>query len=162
MNGYKIREIRRSDNGQVKDLIRSVLTEMGVPKIGTAYEDASLEDMFEAYSGATRAYFVVVNEEGTITGGAGIAPLDNGDKSICELQKMYFLPEVRGKGVGMEMIERCLSFAKEAGYRKCYLETMPYMQHAQRLYRRNGFQPLDGPLGDTGHYNCSVWMIRDL
>ena len=161
MSTYIIREIKPEDNEQVKAVVQSVLVEMGVPKVGTAYEDASLNDMHAEYKDAGKAYFVV-DDHGKIIGGAGIAPLANFDGSICELQKMYFLPEVRGKGVGAEMMKKCLEFAKAQGYEKCYIETMPYMEQAQKLYTRSGFERLDGPLGDTGHYNCSVWMIRDL
>lgn len=161
MATYKIRKIEPQDNEQVKSVVQSVLVEMGVPKVGTAYEDASLNDMFAEYSESRKAYFVV-EENGRIVGAAGIAPLANFDGSICELQKMYFLPEVRGKGVGAEMMKECLEFAKEQGFTRCYIETMPYMEQAQKLYTRSGFGALDGPLGDTGHYNCSVWMIRDL
>ena len=161
MNTYNIREIKPEDNEQVKEVVQGVLVEMGVPKVGTAYEDASLNDMHAEYDEPKKAYFVV-DDDGRIIGGAGIAPLANHDGSICELQKMYFLPQVRGKGVGAEMMKKCLEFAKEQGFKKCYIETMPYMEQAQKLYRRSGFQSLEGPLGDTGHYNCSVWMIRDL
>jgi putative acetyltransferase len=161
MNKYNIREITPEDNEQVKKVVQSVLVEMGVPKVGTAYEDASLNDMYTEYHEPEKAYFVV-DDHGKIIGGAGIAPLANFDGSICELQKMYFLPEVRGKGAGAEMMKKCLEFAKEQGYKKCYIETMPYMEQAQKLYARSGFERLEGPLGDTGHYNCSVWMIRDL
>ena len=161
MATYKIREIRPEDNEQVKSVIQTVLVEMGVPKVGTAYADASLNDMHAEYDGPRKEYFVV-EDNGRIIGAAGIAPLANYDGSICELQKMYFLPEVRGKGVGVEMMKKCLAFAKEQGYERCYIETMPYMKQAQKLYVRSGFETLDAPLGDTGHYNCSVWMIRDL
>ena len=161
MATYKIREITPEDNEQVKAVVQSVLVEMGVPKVGTAYEDASLNDMHAEYDEPRKAYFVVEDNE-RIIGAAGIAPLANYDGSICELQKMYFLPEVRGKGVGGEMMKTCLEFAREQGYEKCYIETMPYMEQARKLYVRSGFETLDGPLGDTGHYNCSVWMIRDL
>ena len=161
MSTYIIREIKPEDNEQVKSVVQSVLVEMGVPKVGTAYEDASLNDMQAEYDEDRKEYFVV-DDHGKILGGAGIAPLANFDGSICELQKMYFLPEVRGKGVGAEMMKKCLEFAKAQGYEKCYIETMPYMEQAQKLYTRSGFERLDGPLGDTGHYNCSVWMIRDL
>jgi len=44
---------------------------------------------------------------------------------------MYFLPEARGLGLGAKMMERCLQSAKDFGYEKCYLETMPYMEDAQ-------------------------------
>lgn len=161
MSTYIIREIKPEDNERVKSVVQSVLVEMGVPKVGTAYEDASLNDMHAEYDEDRKEYFVV-DDHGKIIGGAGIAPLANFDGSICELQKMYFLPEVRGKGVGAEMMKKCLEFAKEQGYEKCYIETMPYMEQAQKLYKRSGFESLDGPIGDTGHYNCSVWMIRDL
>lgn len=161
MKTFNIREIEPRDNLQVKEVVQSVLIEMGVPKVGTAYEDISLNDMHAEYDRPRQAYFVV-EEDGRIIGGAGIAPLANGNGKICELQKMYFLPEIRGKGAGAEMMHKCLNFAKEEGFEKCYLETMPYMEHAKKLYARSGFTPLEGPLGDTGHYNCTVWMIKDL
>lgn len=161
MKKYIIREIEPRDNLQVKEVVQKVLVEMGVPKVGTAYEDVSLNDMYSEYDKPRQAYFVV-EEDGRIIGGAGIAPLANGEENICELQKMYFLPEIRGKGAGAEMMHTCLNFAKHEGFEKCYLETMPYMDHAKKLYARSGFTELDAPVGDTGHYNCSVWMIKDL
>jgi len=160
MNSFKIREITQADNTEVAVVIRKVLIEMGVPKVGTAYEDKSLDDMYAYYDKPAMKYFVVT-ENDKIIGSAGIGPLP-GEPEVCELQKMYFLPEARGRGIGAEMMQVCLNFAKEAGYKKCYLETMPYMEHARKLYARTGFQPLEGPMGNTGHYNCSVWMIRSL
>lgn len=160
MNSFKIREITPGDNTEVAEVIRKVLVEMGVPKVGTAYEDKSLDDMYSYYDNPAMQYYVVT-ENDRIIGSAGIGPLP-GEPEVCELQKMYFLPEARGRGIGAEMMQICLNYAKEAGYKKCYLETMPYMEHARKLYARTGFQPLDGPMGDTGHYNCSVWMIKSL
>lgn len=160
MSSIKIREIQPEDNQQVAQVVRKVLVEMGVPKVGTAYEDKSLDDMYDYYNQPGMEYFVV--EEGEkIIGCAGIGPLP-GEEEVCELQKMYFLPEARGRGIGADMMKTCLQFAKNAGYKKCYLETMPYMEHAKKLYARTGFEPLEGPMGNTGHYNCSVWMIKDL
>lgn len=161
MNTYTIRKIQPEDNQQVKKVIQSVLIEMGVPKVGTAYEDASLNDMFEAYNKDRMDYFVLV-EGDKITGCAGIAPLEGGDDKICELQKMYFLPEARGKGAGAEMMKICLDHARNLGYEQCYLETLPYMENARKLYARTGFRSLEGPLGNTGHYSCTMWMIKDL
>lgn len=160
MSSFKIREIRPEDNQQVAKVVRQVLVEMGVPKVGTAYEDKSLDDMYGYYDQPKMVYFVV-EEEGKIIGCAGIGPLP-GEPEICELQKMYFLPEARGRGIGAAMMQTCLKYAKESGYKKCYLETLPYMEHARKLYARTGFEPLEGPMGNTGHYNCSVWMIKDL
>ncbi|MCW8981668.1 MAG: GNAT family N-acetyltransferase, partial [Altibacter sp.] len=93
-----IRPIEKKDNPHIANLIRSVLEDLGVPKVGTAYADKALDAMFETYQNERMAYFVV-EENGILIGGAGVAPLDNYDGNVCELQKMYFLPEARGRGV---------------------------------------------------------------
>lgn len=161
MNAIIIREIQKADNDAIAQVIRDVLIEHNVPKVGTAYADPSLDFMFENYSEEKSAYFVVENE-GKIIGGAGIAPLENGPKEICELQKMYFLPEARGLGLGVKLMEVCLEKARQFEFKKCYLETMPYMTNAQNLYKKSGFQYLDKPLGNTGHNACPVWMLKEL
>ncbi len=158
---YIIREIKARDNEQIKKIVRSVIVEMGAPKIGTAYEDAALEDMYATYQKDNAIYFVV-EYNGKVVGGGGIAQLDNFDNNTCELQKMYFLDQARGKGLGSELIKKCIKKAKEFGFDQCYLETMPYMKAAQKLYQRNGFISIEGPLGNTCHYSCDVWMIRKL
>ncbi|HZJ34999.1 MAG TPA: GNAT family N-acetyltransferase [Gillisia sp.] len=161
MNSFKIREIQPKDNQGVAAVIRNVLVEMGVPKVGTAYEDKSLEDMYGTYDHPHMKYFVV-EENGKLIGSAGIAPLTGAVESICELQKMYFLPEARGRGIGAEMMQTCLNFAISVGFEQCYLETLPYMENARKLYARSGFQSLDKSMGETGHFNCSMWMLKDL
>jgi putative acetyltransferase len=60
------------------------------------------------------------------------------------------------------LIETCLEKAKTIGFENCYLETMPYMDAAQALYKKNGFVNLDKPMGNTGHYSCPVWMLKKL
>ena len=160
-NNIVIREVTLEDNTQIAQVIRDVLIEFGVPKVGTAYADASLDCMTETYANNQSVYFVI-EDHGKIIGGAGIAPLDNFEGNVCELQKMYFLPEARGRGLGIKMMEKCLDKAKDFGFEKCYLETMPYMDNAQKLYAKVGFESLDEPLGNTGHYSCNVWMIKAL
>ncbi len=158
----QIRLIQPEDNPFVAQLIREVLIEHNVPKVGTAYADVSLDFMYQAYNEPASAYFVIISDEGKIIGGAGVAPLANGPDGVCELQKMYFAPEARGKGLGAQMMEACLDAARKFGYVKCYLETMPYMKAAQQLYLRSGFEYIEAPMGDTGHSSCPVWMLKDL
>lgn len=158
---YNIRKIELKNNAAVAELIRGVLVEHNVPKVGTAYADVSLDRMYETYN-RPRAVYFVIEKDGRIAGGAGIAPLDNGSEEMCELQKMYFLPELRRLGIGAIMMEKCLDAAKELGYKQCYLETVNFMKDAQKLYTRSGFSYLDGPLGDTGHNACDVWMLKEL
>ncbi len=160
-NNIVIREITTKDDQQIAEVIRSVLIEFGVPKVGTAYADKVLDCMAETYDKPTSAYFVV-EDNGRIIGGGGIAQLDHFDGNVCELQKMYFLPEARGKGLGRQMMEICLQKAKSVGFEQCYLETLPYMEDARNLYAKVGFRSLDSRMGDTGHYSCNLWMLKDL
>lgn len=161
MANWLIREIKEEDNQAVASLIRSVFDEMEIPKVGTAYEDPYLDLMFEEYNKPQSVYFVVEND-GEIVGCAGIAPLENGDPEICELQKMYFLPKTRGLGIGTQMMEKCLEKARAFDFKKCYIETMPFMHAAQKLYKKSGFEYLDAPMGCTGHNSCPVWMLKVL
>jgi len=161
MVNWIIRKIEKKDNPDVAKLIRAVFDELNIPKVGTAYADSYLDLMFEEYSKPKSVYFVVEND-GKIIGGAGVAPLDNEAETICELQKMYFLPVARGRGIGSQMMALCLQAAKEYGFEKCYLETMPFMHDAQKLYKKVGFEYICSPMGSTGHVSCPVWMLKDL
>jgi putative acetyltransferase len=161
LNNFTIREITAKDNSKIAKAIRSVLIEYGVPKVGTAYADKILDTLFEAYNTDNAIYFVV-EKNGEILGGAGVKQLENYKGRVCELQKMYFLPEARRIGLGSKMMDICLEKAKEFGFEHCYLETLPYMQDARKLYRKVGFKDLDAPMGDTGHYSCNLWMLKDL
>ena len=156
-----IREISREDNPKIAQVIREVLIEFGVPKVGTAYADIALDMMQQTYDIERAAYFIV-EVDGEILGGAGIKQLDNFKGNVCELQKMYFSAKIRGLGIGQQLMSVCLKKATEFGYEKCYLETMPYMTDAQKLYKKVGFNYLNQPMGDTGHYSCPIWMIKDL
>jgi putative acetyltransferase len=158
---FIIREIKQEDNVQVAKVIRDVLIEFGVPKVGTAYEDKATDKMFENFQKSTSIYYIIEHKN-KVVGGVGIAKLDNFKGSTCELQKMYFLPIARGKGMGSKLISTCLEKAKQLGFNHCYLETMPYMDAARALYQKNGFISLEKPIGNTGHYSCNVWMIKEL
>ena len=163
-----LREIEKGDNEQIASVIRDVFIADNYPKTGTAFADSQLDFMFEAYNKPKSIYFVVIDTEinssfyGKIIGGAGVSQLENSKENICELQKMYFLQEARGKGIGFKMIQKCLEKATEFGYEKCYLETLPEMLTAQKLYTKVGFEYLSEPLGGTGHTSCPVWMIKEL
>ncbi len=160
-SGFTIREIQQKDNTQIAKAIRNVLIEFGVPKVGTAYADKILDTLFETYT-SKKAIYYVIEKNGEIYGGAGIKQLDNYEGNICELQKMYFKNDARGIGLGSKMMDICLLKAKEFGFEKCYLETLPYMTDARKLYRKVGFKDLDAPMGNTGHFSCNLWMLKDL
>ncbi|MBE1159961.1 GNAT family N-acetyltransferase [Dyella acidiphila] len=161
MPHFLIRPIEPRDNAAVASVIRAVMPEFGADGPGFAIHDAEVDDMHTAYTHARSAYFVV-ERDGRVIGGGGIAPLEGGDMDVCELRKMYFLPEARGIGAGGEMMLRCLDAARHFGFARCYLETLTGMDAAQTLYRRHGFTTLPEQMGGTGHFSCDRFYLREL
>ena len=153
-----IREILPKDNGIVELIIRNCLIEFNGNRAGTAWEDPDLCRFSEIYNAENKKYWVA--ETDRVVGGVGIAPLAGAD-GVCELQKMYCIPEFRGTGIAHQLILTALEHAKKY-FDRCYLETFGNMTAAQKFYEKYGFTRLDKPLGNTGHYACDVRYIKNL
>ena len=97
-----------------------------------------------------------------ILGGGGVYPSNGLPEGVCEMVKMYLDPAARGRGLGKKLIESCVEFARRSGYAQMYIETMPELSTAVSIYEKFGFRYLPGPLGNTGHYGCTVWMLKDV
>lgn len=161
MANAAIRGIEPRDDAAMAAIIRTVMPEFGASGEGFAINDPEVDWMSRAYAEPRHAYFVL-QRDGKIVGGAGIAPLAGGNEDVCELRKMYFLPEARGLGAGAAMMSRCLDAARAARFARCYLETLRGMDAAMRLYERSGFRRIAGPMGATGHGGCNTFYLRDL
>jgi len=159
--GLSIRPIRPGDDAAIAAVIRAVMPEFGACGHGFAINDPEVDWMSRAYAEPRHAYFVV-ERDGIVLGGGGIAPLAGGDGDTCELRKMYFLREARGLGAGAALMATCLDAARAAGFARCYLETLTGMDAAMRLYERSGFRRIDGPLGATGHGGCDRFYLLAL
>ena len=161
MSEFSIRPIEARDDAAMASIIRSVMPEFGATGSGFAISDPEVDWMQRAYSQPRCAYFVV-ERDGRVVGGAGVAPLEGGDPGVCELRKMYFLPEARGIGAGAAMMSRCLQAARGIGFRQCYLETLTGMDSAMKLYERSGFRRIPCSMGNTGHGGCNTFYLLDL
>lgn len=156
-----LRPIAAADDAAVAAIVRETLAEFGACGAGYAGSDPEVDAMSTAYAQPRSAYYVI-ELDGDVVGGGGIAPLAGGDDDVCELRKMYFRPALRGRGAGAALMARCLDAARGFGFRGCYLETLSGMDAAQRLYARSGFRRLDAPMGATGHFGCNTFYWRDL
>lgn len=161
MSTFEIRPIRADDDAAMADVIRTVMPEFGATGSGFAISDPEVDWMSRAYAAPRHAYFAL-ERDGRVVGGAGVAPLAGGDADVCELRKMYFLPEARGSGAGAAMMARCLDAARGFGFARCYLETLTGMDAAMRLYERSGFRRIDAPMGATGHGGCNRFYLLEL
>jgi putative acetyltransferase len=157
----RVRLIEPQDDQAVAGVIREVMLSYSLNKPGSALLDPEVSQMYRAYSEPRSAFFVA-ERAGRVVGGGGIAPLVGGDGTVCELRKMYLLPEARGYGFGQKILDKCLEAAREFGFRSCYLETLLEMKEAHRLYERNGFKQTCQPQGNTGHFICEAWYSLDL
>ncbi|KAA2243423.1 GNAT family N-acetyltransferase [Chitinophaga agrisoli] len=161
MQTATIRLIQPQDDPQLAIIIRQVLTDFGANKPGTAFFDAGIDHMYRSFCTPSAAYWVLTQDE-QVLGGAGIYPTPGLPAGCCELVKLYLLAAARGKGLGKQLLEQCCISAGEMGFTQLYLETLPELYTAIPLYEKMGFVHLSAPLGQSGHYGCSVWMIKDL
>lgn len=156
-----LRRIQEKDNVAIAKIIRDSLKEFGAAKPGTVYHDPTTDDLFKLFQIERAAYFVAEQDD-VLLGGGGIYPTEGLPPDTCELVKMYVRQESRGMGLGRTLIQKSLDFAKEAGYKRVYLETMPELQKALSTYAKFGFTYLDGPMGNSGHHGCDLWMLKEL
>ncbi|WP_272677200.1 GNAT family N-acetyltransferase [Providencia huaxiensis] len=159
---YKIRLIEQQDNAGIAAVIREVSAEHGLTADkGFAVADPILDTLFEVYSKPRSAYWVV-EMDGEIVGGGGVSQVAGGDSQTAELQKMYLSSVLRGKGLAKQIVQMSLTFAKQQGYTRCYLETTKELQAAIKLYEKLGFEFIDEPLGNTGHSDYEIRMLKAL
>ena len=158
---YEIHEIMPQHDSRICEIIRNVGEEFGAIGEGFGPSDPEVSAMSQHYNDEHCSKYLVATINDVIVGGCGVASF-NGSHEICELRKLFLLPESRGLGVGKKLTEGCLTYAKQQGYKKCYLDTLTSMASAVSLYEKLGFRHLDKPLGGTVHIGCDVWMLKDL
>lgn len=156
-----LRAIKEGDNALLAELIRNVFLEFGMPKTGTVYSDPKTDKLYELFQ-IPGSHYWVAEEEGRVLGGCGIYPTERLPEGCVELVKFYLLPESRGRGIGKELLEKCIDSAKDSGYRQIYLESFPELGRALYMYEKAGFKHIEGPLGSSGHFACTIWMVKDL
>jgi putative acetyltransferase len=60
------------------------------------------------------------------------------------------------------LLEKCFESAKGFGYKQLYLESMPELSKAISLYEKADFKFIPAQLGNSGHFGCNIWMLKDL
>ena len=161
MQDILIRTIEPGDDKPLATIIRDTLAEFKANKPGTVYFDETTDHLSDVFKTDGSIYFVA-ELDGEIMGGSGIYPTANLPEGTCELVKLYLSSKARGKGLGKILLHKCIAAAKELGYKKIYLETMPELTIAIPMYEKLGFTYLPAAQGSSGHTGCDVWMIKEL
>ncbi len=162
INEIEIVLIEAKYNTAIAAIIRAALEEFGANKPGTVYFDSSTDALYELFNTTANSQYYIALQNNIVVGGAGIFPTEGLPNNTCELVKMYLHPSARNIGLGKKMIQFCMASAKQLGFTKLYLETLPELNKAVKVYENLGFQYLDKPLGNSGHTGCNIWMIQDV
>lgn len=157
----QIRPIAPNDNVALAKVIRDTLTEFGANKPGTVYFDPTTDALYELFRTPGAVYFVATIDN-SLVGGCGIYPTENLPNGTCELVKLYLKTEARGTGLGKQLLEISMQWAKDNGYTQVYLESMPELDKAVSIYEKLGFKRIQQPLGNSGHCGCDIWMTKQL
>ncbi len=160
-DSVNIRPIKATDNEALAKVIRDALTEFGANKPGTVYFDPTTDALYELFR-IPGAFYYVATIEDKIVGGCGIFPTENLPTGTCELVKLYLQSSARGTGLGKQLMQQSMEWAKDNGYHQVYLESMPELSKAVSIYEKVGFTRLTAPLGNSGHCGCDIWMLKQL
>jgi len=155
------REVRKEDNQALARMIRQVFEEHEAPQHGTVYSDPTTDNLHGLFA-ASGSVLWVAEVDGIPLGCCGVYPTEGLESTCAELVKYYLAENIRGHGIGRQLMEKCIYAARELGYKQLYLESMPHFSKAVRIYEKLGFRELAQPLGNSGHSTCSIWMLLDL
>lgn len=158
---YEIKEITPRHNSAMARIVRNNLKNHGLDIPGTAYFDASLDNLCEFYEQtAGRGYYVLTDENDNVLGGVGFAEFEGFD-SCAEVQKLYLDDSVKGKGFSYKMMEYVENKMAEAGYKLSYLETHSNLKIAIYLYEKIGYEKIEKP-EDVAHGAMDSFYIKKL
>jgi putative acetyltransferase len=162
LQAIKIRQIEPKDNAPLAKLIRTTLEEFGANHPGTVYYDDATDHLYEVFHPESKAVYFIAEAGGQVVGGGGIFPSDGLPEDTCELVKMYLYPQARHIGLGKQIIQKCIDAARDLGFKRIYIESMPELKQALRTYEKFGWHYISQPMGNTGHHGCDLWMIKSI
>jgi putative acetyltransferase len=156
-----LRSLRKSDNKDLAELIRTVFREFKIDRPGTVYFDPTTDDLYTLFQTPGSVYWIA-EVDGKMAGGCGVFPTPDLPKGCAEIVKLYLLSDYRGRGTGKQLLEKSIESAKKLGYKQLYLESLPELGKAIGLYEKSGFRFIPAPMGNSGHFGCDIWMLKDL
>ena len=156
-----IRKIEERDNADIATVIRSCFADFNAPTKGTVFEDPTTDDLYSVFR-KEKSVLYIAEENGEIVGSCGIYPTENLPEDTAEMVKFYLTKNSRGKGTGRALMETALEAARQMGYRKIYIESLPEFTKALSMYEKQGFKLLEKPLGNSCHTGCNIWMLKDI
>ena len=143
---------------QIRELFREYQQALGEDLCFQSFE-AELENPLKKYD-LNKGAILLAYHENEVCGCIALQSLDDKEKAVCEMKRLYVRPAFRKLGIGKLLVDKILEVAREKGYKKMKLDTLKRLEAAIDLYKTYGFtttQPYyQNPLGDV------VYMEKDL
>jgi GNAT superfamily N-acetyltransferase len=162
---YRIRAFRKDDSKNVFYFLYDILANEFNIKLDFETLDSDLLDIENHYCKDEDSCFWIVElkDNNQIIGTVAIRRLKESvytdTNNYAELKRMFLAKQFRGKGIGQQMLETALNFAKKAGYSKVLLYTSKDLIDSRKLYIKNGFVDIEPYNND---HRADVFMIRKL
>ena len=151
------RGFNESDRATVVGLLREYWGYLGVPVCFQDF-DAEVADLPGAYAPpGGQMLFVRDSVDNALVGSVAVRPVPD-VPDMCEMKRLYLRPAARGFGLGRHLAVAVMDEARQLGYRRMCLDTLPKLAEAQTLYRSLGFRQV----GTAGSDPVVVLYERDL
>ena len=117
--------------------------------------DSDLLHIEQHYNKTGGCFWVAIDGD-KLVGTTGVRKLT---RTTCELKRMYVLEQNRRLGIGQEMLEAAIKFARSAGYSRMVLDSSKWLIAARSLYLKNGFVDTEKY---NNNYRADVFMQKEL
>ena len=161
----EIKPIQPFQIAQAKQIVIAVCFELWQPQTTLAEYGKQLEEEygFEDLDDLQNQYFenggmfLVITDNDRVVGTGGVLRLCD---KVCELKRMWFLPQYRGRGLGSRLITQLIEWARDNGYETMRLDVADEVRSAPavRLYERLGFTRIERY--NEGLY--TLWMEKNI
>jgi ribosomal protein S18 acetylase RimI-like enzyme len=134
----------RIESAETRELLNAV-RELFVEYGESLDVDLCFQNFAEELAGLPGEYarpagrLLLASEDGQAVGCGALRCAGEG---ICEMKRLYVRPTGRGKGVGLALIDALVKEAREIGYQRMRLDTLPSMTKAIAMYRALGFKEI--------------------
>ena len=138
---FLIREWKDRDRVLAVEIIGSVLADYGLSwePLGADRDVLEIEQFYQATGGE----FWVIEQAGQLVGTGAYYPVSRGESAV-EIRKMYFVPEVRGQGLGRFLLKELERAIADRGFHQIWIETASVLKEAVKLYESSGYQSAAG------------------
>jgi putative acetyltransferase len=138
---FIIRDWQKSDRTAAANVISTVLSEYGLTWEAEGADRDVLE--IEEYYLKAGGEFWVIEHKNQILGTGAYYPISRAENAV-EIRKMYFLPEIRGLGLGKYLLHELEKTIENRGFKQIWIETAGILKEAVQLYENNGYIPATG------------------